>query len=416
MSKADITKKVECLLEAYREALSLIPSAIYQETGYQLDQVIKGFLPGLLQMLAVLGLSAVAGAGAGAAIGFFLGGVGAFPGAVAGSQFGLDIGTFILTWMGLKFLAEAIGQGLGEWVSTLENAVWRAWIAADNDRMFPGYEIDQAARGLARCVGILFRLILQGVVALILGKGGVSVGKGMASTGRSVLTKGIQGTADVNVADVVAQLRQSKLPKAFADWVEQNWEDLLRNPKLQTGKAEPVRSAAAASNAVSPSQLKAAGDQESGSAATKVSTETHDALVKGEGSYGELAGTLDKGFQRHHMNQNAAFNSVIPKDQGFAIGIRGNAFTELGTPHYEFHRSLENFWDSYRKGGDLFGEVPTNSQYGDAIEQALKEVGINGLETQRLSDLGNTNREFYGLMPEDIIPRIPRNIYQSGSK
>ncbi len=72
MSRADINKKVECLLEAYREALSLIPSAIYQETGYQLDQVIKGFLPGLLQMLAVLGLSAVAGA----AIGFFLGGVG----------------------------------------------------------------------------------------------------------------------------------------------------------------------------------------------------------------------------------------------------------------------------------------------------------------------------------------------------
>ena len=166
---------------------------------------------------------------------------------------------FILTWMGLKFLAEAIGQGLGELVSTLENAVWRAWIAADNDRMFPGYEIDQAARGLARCVGILFRLILQGVVALILGKGGVSVGKGMASTGRSVLTKGIQGTADVNVADVVAQLRQSKLPKAFADWVEQNWEDLLRNPKLQTGKAEPVSSAVDASNAATPSQLKTRG-------------------------------------------------------------------------------------------------------------------------------------------------------------
>jgi len=242
MSRADITKKVECLLEAYREALPLIPSAIYQETGYQLDQVIKGFLPGLLQMLAVLGLSAVAGAGAGAAIGFFLGGVGAFPGAVAGSQFGLDIGTFILTWMGLKFLAEAIGQGLGELVSTLENAVWGAWIAADNDRMFPSYEIDQAARGLARCVGILFRLILQGVVALILGKGGVSVGKGMASTGRSVLTKGIQGTADVTVADVVAQLRQSKLPKAFATGLSKTGRicSEIQNYKVR----KPIRSVA----------------------------------------------------------------------------------------------------------------------------------------------------------------------------
>ena len=210
-----------------------------------------------MQMLPVLGLSTVAGAGAGAAIGFFLGGVGAFPGAVAGSQFGLDIGTFILTWMGLKFLVEAIGQGLGELVTALENAVWMAWTAVDTNKMFRSHHIAQAARGLARCVGILFRLILQGIVALIVGKGGLTVSKGMVSTGRSVLGEGIPGTTNVAVADVVAQLRQSKLPKAFADWVEQNWEDLLRNPKLQGRKTETAGSATKSSNAVSPSELKA---------------------------------------------------------------------------------------------------------------------------------------------------------------
>jgi hypothetical protein len=93
---------------------------------------------------------------------------------------------------------------------------------------------------------------------MILGKGGVSVGKGMVSSGRALLGEGVEGTANVAVTDVVAQLRQSKLPKAFADWVEQNWEDLLRNPKLQPSKTEMVGGAAEATQSVSPSQLKMA--------------------------------------------------------------------------------------------------------------------------------------------------------------
>ncbi|WP_158253798.1 LysM peptidoglycan-binding domain-containing protein [Chromobacterium alticapitis] len=141
---------------------------------------------------------------------------------------------------------------------------------------------------------------------------------------------------------------------------------------------------------------------------------TNRVAVKGEGSYGDLVGTLDDGFQAHHLNQNAAFNSVIPKDEGFSIGIRGNAFTEAGTPHYDFHSSLERFWDSYRKGGDLFGEVPTNAQYGDAVTQALRDSGLSESEAQRLSDLAKQNRHAFGLRPEASVPRVPRKIYQSG--
>jgi hypothetical protein len=89
MNNPDIIKRAECLIEAYREALPLIPSATYQETGYQLGQVIKGFIPALLQTLAVLGISMVVGAGAGAVIGLFLGGVGVAPSAVVGGQLGL---------------------------------------------------------------------------------------------------------------------------------------------------------------------------------------------------------------------------------------------------------------------------------------------------------------------------------------
>lgn len=136
--------------------------------------------------------------------------------------------------------------------------------------------------------------------------------------------------------------------------------------------------------------------------------------MNGEGAYKDLAGKLDDGFQAHHLNQNAAFSSVIPKGEGFSIGIRGNAFTDIGTPHYDFHSSLEGFWDQYRVGGSSFGEVPTNAQYGDAVTQALQDAGLSPSEAQRLSDLAAQNRAAYDLSPNDPVPNIPRKIYQSG--
>jgi hypothetical protein len=137
-------------------------------------------------------------------------------------------------------------------------------------------------------------------------------------------------------------------------------------------------------------------------------------VINGEGAYGDLVGTLDNGFQAHHLNQNAVFSSVIPKNDGFAIGIQGNAFTDVGTPHYDFHNSMEGFFNQYRVGGDLFGEVPTNAQYGDAVTQALQESGFNAAQAQRLSDLATQNRTAFGLLPDNPIPRIPGRIYQSG--
>jgi len=137
-------------------------------------------------------------------------------------------------------------------------------------------------------------------------------------------------------------------------------------------------------------------------------------LVLNQGRYGDLVGSLDDGFQAHHVNQNAAYKSIIPKDEGFAIGIRGNAFTDAGTPHYEFHKSLDGFFDSYRKGGDSFGELPTNAQYGEAVTQALKDAGLSSAEASKLSDFARLNREAFGLKQSDPIPRVPRKIYQSG--
>ena len=137
----------------------------------------------------------------------------------------------------------------------------------------------------------------------------------------------------------------------------------------------------------------------------EVQSGSYEALTK------ELKGTE---LQAHHANQNAAFSSIIPKDEGFSVALRGNAFTEAGSPHFEVHNSMESFWDSYRKGGDLFGEVPTNAQYGDAVTQSFRAGGLSEVEAKRLSDLAKQNRDAFGLKPTDPIPRIPRKIYQSG--
>ena len=227
-------ERVQSLVEAYTGALRLAPAAIYQETGYQLGQILDSLLPGLLQMLAILGISIVVGAGAGATIGFFLGGVGAAPGAVVGGELGLEVGTAVLTWMGLGFLALAIGESLGELTSLLTHAISRAWHAAEQNH--PKFEIETAAHELAQTAGILFRLILQGILAYVLKKGAVSSSKAAVSTGQTIIKGGTRAAADETLAEVSALLKKSKLPDGFIVWIEKNWEDLRRNPKLMNEK------------------------------------------------------------------------------------------------------------------------------------------------------------------------------------
>lgn len=116
---------------------------------------------------------------------------------------------------------------------------------------------------------------------------------------------------------------------------------------------------------------------------------------------------LEEGFQANHLNQDAAFRALIPRDQGVAVGLFGDAFSQPGTPHYEFHRSLEGFWDQFRKGGRRFGDIPTNGQYGQAVENALRAAGVPPEEVKRLSSLAAEQRLAFGLRADAKIPRVP---------
>lgn len=248
-------ERVECLLEACRRAKGLAAAAVYDETGFFLGPMIQDFLPGLLKMFILLGITTAVGAGLGGAIGALLGGIGAAPGTVLGSELGLEVGTAILTWFGLGFLVMAIGEGIGVLTSTLLAGIREAWQAAEQGSHRNNF-IDKASRDLAKCVGIFFRLILQGVLALVLKKGALASSRGVAVTVRGVANKGAQIAADDSIAEVSALLKKSKLPNEFAAWVERNWEDLKRNPKLRGEKTEPEIRTTSSSTASTPSELK----------------------------------------------------------------------------------------------------------------------------------------------------------------
>jgi RHS repeat-associated protein len=146
----------------------------------------------------------------------------------------------------------------------------------------------------------------------------------------------------------------------------------------------------------------------------KTLTEVADTGALRVGSYGDLAEELQgSGLQANHLNQNAAFRSIIPPDEGLAVGMEGNAITEPGTAHYDFHQSLEQFWDQYRPGGELFGQVPSNGEYGQALQNALEAGGLTSQEAAELADQAAAQRAASGLSESSPVPRIPGRINQT---
>ncbi len=127
--------------------------------------------------------------------------------------------------------------------------------------------------------------------------------------------------------------------------------------------------------------------------------------------YGDLSGTLPEGFQANHLNQNAVYRAIIPQNEGLAVGVRGDAFAEPGTPHYNFHQSMEQFWEQYRTGA-LRGLRPTNSEYSQALVEALQAGSYSPTQAADLAAQAAAQRAAYGLPEAAPVPRIPGRINQ----
>ncbi len=116
--------------------------------------------------------------------------------------------------------------------------------------------------------------------------------------------------------------------------------------------------------------------------------------------------------QAHHLSQDAAFRDVIPKQEGLSIELEGNAFTDIGSQHYNAHNSLEGFWNNYRKGGDFYGEMPTVGEYNRALYNSLGNAGISKMDSAYSVLEAFKQQRGFGLSNTDFVPRIPGRINQ----
>ena len=228
-------KNLHALVEVRDRALALAPAAIAEETGLNdIGKLLQSLLYGLLGSLLALAATTALGGTIGGVVGFFFFGAGAAPGAVAGAKLGFDLGLALLTWVGVGFLATSIATGFAELVQLQTSAVRRGWMAGDRTGPGRAGEIEAAAQDLAHAAGVFVRLILEGILAYLMRKAPAATTRNaMGTIGRVGTASGAEAVAAETVAELVAQLRRSKLGKGFADWVELNWKKLLDNPKLR---------------------------------------------------------------------------------------------------------------------------------------------------------------------------------------
>jgi hypothetical protein len=139
-----------------------IRQAISQHTREDFAQLIEGLVSGLLMAAGLVAGSMVVFSAFGAAVGFFFGGVGAGPGAVAGGRLGFLIAMEILEWLGLAFVVQYVASRLGG-----VNAAFSHGARTAFDSCGDPSQIDMAAHQMADAIGLLFSLILQGIVAYL---------------------------------------------------------------------------------------------------------------------------------------------------------------------------------------------------------------------------------------------------------
>lgn len=114
--------------------------------------------------------------------------------------------------------------------------------------------------------------------------------------------------------------------------------------------------------------------------------------------------------QAHHLSQDAAFRDVIPKKEGLSVELEGNIFKDVDSPHFLAHQSLEEFWNTFRKNGERFSEMPTVSEYNEALYVSLKSAGLSDTQAQKVVQRAMEQQVFYKLTGDSFVPRIPGRI------
>ena len=110
--------------------------------------------------------------------------------------------------------------------------------------------------------------------------------------------------------------------------------------------------------------------------------------------------------QAHHINQNAAYGSVIPQQDGVSVKLLGNISKDPDAQHTIVHRELEKFWDQYRGSKTK----PTNMQYTYAVYKALVAADIDSKDAMEITRASIQQRVHYGLVGGETVPKVPNKI------
>ena len=82
------------------------------------------------------------------------------------------------------------------------------------------------------------------------------------------------------------------------------------------------------------------------------------------------------GAQANHLNQSALFPNISRND-GLTVQHPGVASRDIGTAHYEFHRTMELWQDQFRPNGPRYRDKPTVAEYNEALKRSLFDAGHN---------------------------------------
>ncbi len=124
-------------------------------------------------------------------------------------------------------------------------------------------------------------------------------------------------------------------------------------------------------------------------------------------TYKNMRNNPDLVGQAHHLNQNAAFKDIIPKNDGLCVELEGNAFKDIGSAHYSAHKNLENYWNNFRTKGDLYRDIPTISDYNSALYDSLRAAGLTDTQAKIAVQNAIKQQSKYGLSGESLVPKIP---------
>lgn len=240
---------------------------------------------------------------------------------------------------------------------------------------------------------------------------GVGVGKAVGQVGKSILNSNV--VKKVKGVEIVKLTSESY--KTISNKVESSLKGVLDNFKIPSISKEVKNNINLSNSGINSAKTVGNG--------VKNDPLIMDLQLFGNKGVGKANSTLvdeygilknDKSIlgQAHHLNQNAAYRDVIPPEKGVSVKLEGNAFTQPGTPHYDAHTSMESFWNQFRRGGERYGEMPTNLEYSKGLLDSLRNAGYSTEEALDLTRQAIKQRVEYGLYGGEPVPRIPGRINQ----